>query len=64
MSKKQKDKVKIMYDWQKPIAYIGITVGKCFVILFSDLSNINQIAPEMNLPLNFIPTQCSDPSGA
>jgi hypothetical protein len=34
------------------------------MILFDILCNTKQIAREMNLPLNSIPTQCSDHSGA
>ncbi len=33
-------------------------------ILFYTLRNTTQITLEMNLPLNLIPTQCSETSGA
>jgi hypothetical protein len=33
-------------------------------ILFYIICNIKQIARELNLPLNFAPTQCSEISGA
>jgi hypothetical protein len=63
MFENQKDNFKIMYDWQKIKTCRSENSGDMLSILFGILSNTKQIAHEVNLPLNFIPTQCSDGSG-
>ena len=60
----QKNNIKIMYGWPEIRNDSGKNIGDMLSLLFDILSYTKLIAPEMNLPLNSIPTQYSDTSGA
>ncbi len=53
-----------MYGWPEIRNDSGKNIGDMLSLLFDILSYTKLIAPEMNLPLNSIPTQYSDTSGA
>ncbi len=60
----QKNNIKIMYGWPEIKNNRGKNTGDMLSMLFDILNYTKLIALEINLPLNSIPTQYSDTSGA